>query len=94
MSWRLVEAAGGFIITEAGGFRGGFIVEEAGGCDKVEALQLHENQTVYAKAAHLLDTYFSEEGAAEDPGVAPLATAEGFTFGVPGGAVQSHISLS
>ena len=46
-------------------------VEEAGGCERLEALQLHENAEVYAKAAHLLDTYFGEPE--EDASIAPTA---------------------
>ena len=58
------------------------LIEECGGLDKIEALQLHENTKVYAKAVELLDEYFGD-GDGEDAAIAPVATAEGFTFAAP-----------
>lgn len=57
------------------------LVDEAGGCDRLEALQLHENQMVYTKAAQLLDEYFMDGAEAEeDPQIAPVAHADAFAF--------------
>ena len=56
------------------------LIEEAGGCEKLEALQMHENTAVYQKAALLIDSYFADE--TEDAAIAPTATADGFQFGI------------
>lgn len=37
------------------------LVEEAEGLDKIENLQNHAHHEVYAKAIHLLETFYSEE---------------------------------
>jgi len=65
------------------------LIEEAGGCERLEALQMHENQDVYAKAAQILDSYFGEEGEV-DAAIAPVANADSFAFsgGLPGGGVM------
>ena len=57
------------------------LIEEAGGCEKLEALQMHENSAVYERAARILDEYYGE-GDAEDAAIAPQSTADGYSFGV------------
>eukprot|EP00183_Erythrolobus_madagascarensis_P001714 CAMPEP_0185848334 /NCGR_PEP_ID=MMETSP1354-20130828/3259_1 /TAXON_ID=708628 /ORGANISM="Erythrolobus madagascarensis, Strain CCMP3276" /LENGTH=566 /DNA_ID=CAMNT_0028548723 /DNA_START=8 /DNA_END=1708 /DNA_ORIENTATION=+ len=58
-------------------------IEQCGGLDKLEALQTHENQDIYAKAAALLDEYFVAEGEDTLDQVAPAqGAADGqFAFG-------------
>jgi len=63
-------------------------VEECGGLDLIEALQDHENDRIYQKAASLLTTYFESEETEADADIAPEVDANGtFGFGVtaPGG---------
>lgn len=64
------------------------LVDEAGGVEKLEALQMHENSVVFTKTACLLDAYFSDDAAADDPSIAPTAHADSFAFGVPAAPPQ------
>ncbi|VVD04749.1 unnamed protein product [Leptidea sinapis] len=54
-------------------------LEEIGALDKIESLQEHENEEVYKKSLHILDTYFA---AQEDKTAQPEQSDEQFTFGV------------
>merc|ERR1712146_658618 len=54
-------------------------VDEAEGLDKLEALQNHQNEDVYKKAMHILETYFGLEDE-EDDSLAPETTQQGFVF--------------
>ncbi|XP_053621835.1 importin subunit alpha-5-like [Plodia interpunctella] len=57
-------------------------LEEIGALDQIEALQQHENEQVYKKSLHILDTYFAEQ----DENIAqPTETTEQYQFGAQQG---------
>jgi len=57
-------------------------VEECFGLDKIEYLQNHENEEIYQKAYELIETFFREEGEAQDDAnIAPDSTSSQYAFG-------------
>merc|ERR1719440_272252 len=65
-------------------------VDEAEGLVKLESLQTHQNEEVYKKAVHILESYFGLDDE-DDTNLAPETTQQGFIFqgaapaGPPGG---------
>ncbi|XP_022823993.1 importin subunit alpha-1-like [Spodoptera litura] len=57
-------------------------LEENGTLDQIENLQQHENEQIYKKVLHILDTYFAEQ---DDPSAQPTQTEEEYQFGTAGG---------
>lgn len=55
-------------------------IEECGGLDKIEALQSHENEEIYKLAYEIIDQYFSDDQADEDPTLMPQASEQGYQF--------------
>ncbi|XP_026754216.2 importin subunit alpha-1-like [Galleria mellonella] len=53
-------------------------LEEIGALDQLEALQQHENDSVYKKTLHILDTYFAEQ---DDVVAMPAETNNEYQFG-------------
>ncbi|CAK1592841.1 unnamed protein product [Parnassius mnemosyne] len=53
-------------------------LEEIGALDHIESLQNHENEQIYKKCIHILDTYFMEE---EDQIAQPQQTEQEYQFG-------------
>lgn len=55
-------------------------VDECGGMDKIESLQNHDNEEIYAKALNIMEKYFAEEDDEAEISV-PAASNVSFTFG-------------
>ncbi|KZC05288.1 PREDICTED: importin subunit alpha [Dufourea novaeangliae] len=67
------------------------MIEEVGGLDKLEALQQHDVEQVYQKAAAMIDTFFSD-GDAEESTLTPAA-ADGQLEFKPTEATQKGFSF-
>ncbi len=59
-------------------------IQEAGGLDKIENLQMHDNQAIYSKVLQIMTRYFGAEEE-EDDNLAPQVSSDGqsFQFGKP-----------
>lgn len=58
-------------------------VDECDGLSMIEALQEHENEDIYKQAVNIIETYFGCEDEIEDENLAPDASGNTFSFGVP-----------
>jgi len=58
------------------------MIEECGGLDKIEALQSHDNEAVYHKALHIIESFFPE-GEQVDEALAPKQSEVGYEFVEP-----------
>ncbi len=65
-------------------------IQEAGGLDKIENLQMHDNQAIYSKVLQIMTRYFGAEEE-EDDNLAPQANSDGqsFQFGQPQAMVNN-----
>jgi len=63
-----------------------FQVEDCGGVDKLEALQLHENEAVYQKAVKILDQYFDACDKEPLEAVAPATNSDNTQYEFGSGA--------
>jgi importin subunit alpha-2 len=55
------------------------MVEECGGLDRVEALQTHENESIYRKSLQIIETFFPSDDQVDED-IAPKAGDAGFEF--------------
>ena len=55
------------------------IVDEAEGLDKLKQMETHQDDDVYKKAMHILETYFGVDDE-EDESLQPESTQQGFVF--------------
>ena len=69
-------------------------IAEAEGLTKIEALQQHDNNDIYAKAIKILETYFGVDDE-EDVNIAPAADGAQFGFGAApaAGGAQQHFNF-
>ncbi|KAL4712212.1 hypothetical protein ACJJTC_011073 [Scirpophaga incertulas] len=63
-------------------------LEEIGALDTIEILQQHENEQIYKKVLHILDTYFGEQ---DDVNAEPKKTDEQYQFGI--NPTNTHINF-
>lgn len=90
-----MEALEALLKTFADSDRVSRLIDEAGGVDKLEQLQEHENEGVYAKAVKILEKYFGgeeEQDAENTPAVSQNGST--FQFGAPMGNQQNATVFS
>ena len=58
------------------------LLQECDGFTAIEDLQQHQNDTVYEKAVHLIDTYFGAPDDDENVELAPKVEGNTFGFGL------------
>ncbi len=70
-------------------------IQEAGGLDKIENLQMHDNQAIYSKVLQIMTRYFGAEEE-EDDNLAPQVSSDGqsFQFGQPQATGDSTVNLN
>jgi len=59
------------------------MIEECGGLDKIEALQAHENEVIYQKSLHIIETFFSDADQVAEDIAGPRQSETGFEFNEP-----------
>jgi len=59
------------------------MIEECGGLDKIEALQTHENEAIYQKSLHIIETFFPDGDQADPDMEGPKQSESGFEFSEP-----------
>jgi importin subunit alpha-2 len=59
------------------------MIEECGGLDKIETLQQHENETIYQKSLHIIESFFPDGDQVVEDVQAPKQTDAGFEFVEP-----------
>eukprot|EP00088_Acartia_fossae_P071179 TRINITY_DN9719_c0_g1_i2.p1 TRINITY_DN9719_c0_g1~~TRINITY_DN9719_c0_g1_i2.p1 ORF type:complete len:523 (+),score=111.48 TRINITY_DN9719_c0_g1_i2:39-1607(+) len=59
------------------------MIEECGGLDRIEALQAHENETIYAMALHIIETFFPDGDQVDEAVAGPSQTENGYQFSEP-----------
>jgi len=59
------------------------MIEECGGLDKIEALQAHENETIYQRALQIIETFFPDGDQVVDDVSGPKQSETGFEFSEP-----------
>jgi hypothetical protein len=62
------------------------LVEECGGLDTIEDLQEHENEDIYQKYLHLIESYFGDDDDEDES----LPVQNGFQLGGPQPAIQQQ----
>lgn len=59
------------------------MIEECGGLDRIESLQTHENEVIYQKALHIIETFFPDGDQVVEDLSAPKQSETGFEFSEP-----------